>query len=131
VLKGWFPDNQAVATVAIGKDPQFATTAGGRTVETAVKIMDPIARFDNEISTSALRGDLILVGGPCVNTLVAQLLGSNEQCSNWPHTTGIIRTVSNAFGSGQKALIVAGTSGEDTRALAAKVLKEGTADYKV
>lgn len=130
VIKVYYPNTQAVATAAIGKDPAFSVSAGGTgTVESAVKITNPVAKLASEVSTSALSADLILIGGPCANTLVAQLLGSDEQCDNWPHSEGIIKEVSDAFSSGQKALIVAGTLATDTRALSAKVMK-GTLSYE-
>jgi hypothetical protein len=130
----YYPNDQAVATVAVGSDPSFSTATGtGGTVEQAVKIQNPVAKLANEVTTTSLTSDLILVGGPCANSLVADLLSDSEQCSNWPYTTGspagIIKEVSDAFGSGKKALIVAGNLPEDTRALAAKVMK-GTTSYQ-
>lgn len=126
-----YPNDQATAAVAIGSDPVFTTTAGGATVETAVKITEPVAKFDNEIDTTALTGDLILVGGPCVNTLVAELMGTTlENCMDvWTYTKGIIKEYENVFDSGKKALVVAGTYAADTRELAAKVMK-GTLSYE-
>ena len=124
-----YPDEQSVAVVAVGSDPKFTTAAGGTTVETAVKITEPVAKLDTEIDTTALTGDLILVGGPCVNTLVAELLKDTVTCETWAYTTGIIKEVENAFGSGHKALIVAGTTKDDTRSLAAKVMK-GTLSFE-
>ena len=129
VVKVYYPNTQAVATVAMGANPTFSVgDVSTGTVETALKITSPVAKLASEVSTSALTKDLILIGGPCANSLVAQLLGSDEQCDNWPYTTGIIKEVSNAFNSGQKALIVAGTQATDTRSLAAKVMT-GTTSY--
>ncbi|MBU0530095.1 MAG: hypothetical protein KKC05_00305, partial [Nanoarchaeota archaeon] len=39
----YYPDVQSSATLAVGSDPTFSTTVGGTTVETAVKIMNPVA----------------------------------------------------------------------------------------
>jgi hypothetical protein len=128
LAKVYYPDTQGIATVAIGPNPTFSAAAGTGTIESAVKITSPVAKLASEVSTSALSSDLILIGGPCANSLVAQLLGSDEQCATWAHTTGIIKEVSNAFSSGKKALIVAGTKATDTRALAAKVM-QGTLSY--
>jgi hypothetical protein len=124
-----YPDEQSTAVVAVGTDPKFTTAAGGTTLETAVKITEPVAKLDTEIDTTALTGDLILVGGPCVNTLVAELLKDTVTCETWAYTTGIIKEVENAFESGHKALIVAGTTKDDTRSLAAKVMK-GTLSFE-
>jgi hypothetical protein len=129
VVTVYYPDSQAVATVAIGQNPAFTEgSTGSSSVEQSVKITSPVAKLASEVSTSSLSANLILVGGPCANSLVAQLLDSDEQCSNWPYTEGIIKEVSDAFSSGKKALIVAGTQATDTRALAAKVMG-GTTSY--
>ena len=122
-----YPDEQARAAVAVGPSPTFSTAAGGTTVETAVKIKNPVAKLDTEIDTSALNGDLILVGGPCVNTLVAKLAADAASgipaCDAWNLQKGLIKEVANAFNSGKKALVVAGNTGMDTRSLAADVIK--------
>jgi len=127
-----YPDDQAVATVAFGTDPSFSTAATGGSYEQAIKITDPVTKLDNEITaTSALSKDLILIGGPCANTVVAALLtDSGETCDTWAYTTGLIKEVEDAFGSGQKALIIAGTTADDTRSLAEQVLG-GTMSYAV
>jgi len=133
VVTVYYPDVQSVAAVAIGANPSFSTEVGGTTVETAIKIQNPVAKFAKEISTSTLSKDLILVGGPCANALVATLAETDTDipaCDDWDLTTGIIKEVSDAFGSGQKALVVAGTTAADTRSLAGMVMK-GTLDYLV
>ncbi len=124
-----YPDNQAEAIVAVGSNPTFTAAGGGTTVETAVKITAPVAKLDSEISTTAVNSDLVLVGGPCVNTLVAELLKATVTCDTWKYKEGIIKEVTGIFGTSHKALIVAGTTKADTRALAAKVMK-GTLSYE-
>jgi S-layer protein (TIGR01564 family) len=122
-----YPDNQAIAKIAVGTAPTFGTSGTGGTVETAVKIKNPVSKLASEINTASLSGDLILIGGPCANSLVAELVedgsltatGETLTCAGWTPTKGIIKEVSDAFGSGQKALVVAGTTADDTRSLAA------------
>jgi hypothetical protein len=125
-----YPDDQATVMAGIGSNPTFSTAAGTTgTVKQAVQIKNPVTKLDSEVSTTSLNSDLILLGGPCANTLVAQLLSSdNITCNSWPYTTGLIKEVASAFGSTHKALIVAGTQGTDTRALAAKVM-QGTLSF--
>jgi hypothetical protein len=119
-----YPDEQSVMNVAIGTDPQFSTSATGGTVETAHKITSPVAKFESEVSTGALTSNLILIGGPCANGLVATLMNTTKaSCMDaWTFTTGVIKEYENAFGSGYKALVVAGTSAADTRAMGQKVM---------
>jgi len=116
--------------VAAGSDPKFSTSGTGGTYDAAVKIKTPVAKFDNEVSTAGLSADLILIGGPCANSLVATLLSSESTtCTSdangfiTKYPNGLIKEVTNAFGSGKKALIVAGKNGAGTRALAAKVMQ--------
>jgi len=125
-----YPDDQAAAMVAAGSNPTFSTAGTGGTYDAAVKIKSPVAKFDNEVSTAGLSADLILIGGPCANSLVATLLSSESTtCTSdangfiTKYPNGLIKEVTNAFGSGKKALIVAGINGAGTRALAAKVMQ--------
>ncbi|MEM5871694.1 MAG: S-layer protein [Candidatus Aenigmatarchaeota archaeon] len=131
-------ERPAYVNVAMGENPIITLgggTAGG-TYNAAVPITNPIAKLDNEVSTTALANDLVLVGGPCANTLVKQILNeawnTADSCDYWltqhpqlkNNGYGLVKIVENVFGSGKKALIVAGTTGADTRALVAnKVIK--------
>lgn len=123
----------APANIAIGINPVMSTSAGaaGGTYNAAVPVTNPIAKFPSEITqTAALDKDLILVGGPCANALVKTLLNtawsSEDSCAAWladadlkDNGKGLIQVVENIFGSGKKALIIAGTSAQDTRNLIA------------
>nr|NIO22661.1 S-layer protein [Candidatus Aenigmarchaeota archaeon]NIQ17776.1 S-layer protein [Candidatus Aenigmarchaeota archaeon]NIS73096.1 S-layer protein [Candidatus Aenigmarchaeota archaeon] len=129
----YYPGNRpAYANVAVGGDPVISTTAGaaGGTYNEAVPVTNPVAKVASEISqSSALNQDIILVGGPCANSIVETLLAEawekTNACDYWlsgedadlAAGNGVIKVVEDVFGSGQKALIVAGTNAEDTRAL--------------
>ncbi|NOX71982.1 MAG: S-layer protein [Candidatus Micrarchaeota archaeon] len=131
-VTAYYPDEQVTMNVAMGSDPVWSVGSGtdGGTYKVAVPIQNPVAKFAAEVDTSNLAGDLILVGGPCVNDLVKTLLAPDVTCQNWPYTTGIVKVVENAFNSGHKALIVAGTSKEDTRNLADNYVMKGTLAYE-
>lgn len=130
----------AFANVALGVDPTITIGGGssGGSVEQAVQITQPVAKFASEISSpSTITSDLILIGGPCANSLVATLMNTTlATCFqdfkdyNGGITEGLIMEFADAFGSGQKALVVAGLNAADTRAMAAKVM-QGTLDYQV
>ncbi len=128
----------APVNIAMGTNPVISTTAGaaGGTYNEAVPVTNPIAKFPSEVTqTASLDKDLILVGGPCANALVKTLLDtawtSTDSCAAWladadlkDNGKGLIQVVEDIFGSGKKALIVAGTSAQDTRNLIAnKVIK--------
>jgi hypothetical protein len=124
-----YPDEQANVAVGIGPNPSFTSAGGAVSVETAVKITAPVAKLASEvqamITANTLNADVILVGGPCANSLVATLAsnGNIKACDAWDYTTGVIKEVADAFVTGKKALIVAGTTADDTRSLAAKVMQ--------
>ncbi len=87
-----------------------STSATGGTL-TAVSVVDA-TKLDSEI-TDYKAENLIVVGGPCVNTVAAQLLGSPAVCTEG-FTPGKARV--KLFENGEKvAMLVAGYSGADTR----------------
>ncbi len=133
----YIPDEATPVYVAFGSDPSFSAGEGAEagTVEQAIQIKNSISKMESEVNTATLARDLVLLGGPCANGLVATLLEMsstspdcvNEFTAEYP-TEGVITVVEDAFGSGQKALIVAGVNRAKTRDLAVKVM-QGTLDY--
>ena len=104
-------------------------TTGG-TYKEAVPVTSNVVKLDNEVSTSDKSSyDMVLVGGPCVNSLVADLATAGKfdyTCDKWPaENFGLIKVVKDAFASGKSVLIIAGTRAEDTM-LAARVVQDGT-----
>jgi hypothetical protein len=137
IVTVYTPEEPTPVYVGVGSNPSFAAgegTAGG-TVKQAVQIKNSVSKMESEINTATLDRDLVLLGGPCANSLVAELLEmsatrpacSTEFTAEYP-TEGVIKVVSDAFGSGQKALVVAGVDRTATRALAVKVM-QGTVTY--
>ncbi len=115
----------------VGKVGVAGTTSG--TYQQIVPVTSSVARLDSEITSSdkASKG-LILVGGPCVNTLVASLATASGNatasypytCASWPaRNFGSLRVIDNAFATGHQVVVVAGTRAADTR-LAANVLQQ-------
>jgi hypothetical protein len=136
VVEIMYPDDQAIASVALGANPVFgATGTSGGVIQEAVQIKNSVSKMESEVNTDTLDRDLVLIGGPCANSLVAELLemsAASGQCdtdflAEYPNE-GVITVVEDAFGSGQMALIVAGVTRDDTRDLAEKVM-QGTLDY--
>lgn len=90
---------------------------------------------DNEVSSVSSK-NLIVVGGSCVNTVAAQILGSDTPLceSAWTEKTQagagqyIIKTVASpvaAADSGKVAMLVAGYNAADTTSAVAKLLETG------
>jgi hypothetical protein len=121
----YYPDFQRFTTVAIGTDPSFAV--GEASMQTAVKLTSPVSKLASEVNANAPGADLILVGGPCANSVTAAVMGvatSYPECAA-PFdglTKGIVAEYTDAFTDGSKALVVAGVTADDTRSLAAGVM---------
>ena len=92
-----------------------STTAGGTL--TPVEVVDA-TKLDNEVADATAQ-NLIVVGGPCVNSIAAELLGNPADCTEG-FMAGKARI--KLFTNGDNmAMLVAGWNGEDTR-LAGKVV---------
>lgn len=115
----------------VGKIGAAGTTSGS--YQQIVPVTSSVARLDSEITSSdEASKDLILVGGPCVNTLVASLATASGSasamypytCASWPgRNFGSIRVIDDAFATGHQVVVVAGTRAAETR-LAANVLQQ-------
>lgn len=127
VLKVPFKDLKVKAY--FGK-PGTVTT--GATQDKVVPITADVARLDSEVSSADKTGsNLILVGGPCVNTLVADLATAAKfpyACDTWPgENLAIVKVIEDAFATGKAAVVVAGTRAADTD-LAARAIQAGKLD---
>jgi hypothetical protein len=100
------------------------TSRGGATGDlVAVEVVDA-TKLDSEVSNVAAQ-NLIVVGGPCVNTVAAQLLGNPSDCTEgFTPGKARVKLVENA---GKVAMLVAGFSGADTR-LAGRVVSHRWAE---
>jgi hypothetical protein len=123
------PSEQIKATVVVQGPQSTTTVTNGTAIKKAVPIVDNIARLDTDSGMAALTQskNLILVGGPCVNSLTAQALGlpagTCGAASTVPANNAMIKIVNNAFAQGLTALVVAGWDAENTRA-ACSVLQQ-------
>ena len=93
-------------------------------MKTPNPIKTPLAKLDKEVvDADKTTKNLILVGGPVVNTLVKDLATSNKawDVNRWMtegQGTAVLQLVSDAFATGKSALVVAGFSAADTRTVA-------------
>ncbi len=118
-----YPNYQTYYIIGFGDNPQM--TAAGSAVSEKVNPIDVnMAQLDTAMGT--VDKPVILVGGPAVNKLVAQLADANKTMSldDWRsgdmNDKAIIQYVEDAFGD-NPALIIAGYSAKDT-VLASKVV---------
>lgn len=125
-----YPDTQVYHPVAIGSNPVISMGAAGSvTTDTVLPITADVVKLDSEMtSTDKTANDLVLMGGPCINTLVAELATAGTfpyTCANWPgRDFGRIQLISDAFATGKTALVIAGTRATDTD-LAARIVQTG------
>jgi hypothetical protein len=116
------PSDQVLANVVI--KGSAAIVAGGEETCTVAEIT-PVTKLDTEIAGSEANYNLIIVGGPCVNNAIAAVSGFGmAKCEDWTMKAGegIIKLAANG---NKVAMLVAGTTADDTRR-AAKVV----ANYK-
>ncbi len=99
------------------------TTSTGLVTEKVNPISPTAAVLDSEV-TDPMDKNLIVVGGPCVNTVAATLMGNPSDCTaGFEQGKAIIKLFNHD--NGKVALLVAGYSAEDTRRAALAL-----ADYK-
>jgi hypothetical protein len=124
-VKIYYPDDQVIANIyVLASDATTSTTtaAAGATVKQAVPVKTALGKLDTDVTSSdKTNKNLILVGGPAVNTLVKELADAGKtKARDWyisqGEGTAIIDLVADAFTSGKSALVVAGHSAADTRA---------------
>jgi len=112
--------------VYVGKAGAVAGGAAG-TVNQLVPVTSPVAVLDTEVTAAQKAKDMVLVGGPCVNSVVADLASSGKfkySCSGWPgRNFGYIAALDGPYVSGNQVVVVAGTRAADTR-LAANVFQQ-------
>ena len=126
-----YPSTQAKATVGVGGAPVSSggSSGGSVTTETVLPITADVVKLDSEVTSSDKSGkDLVLFGGSCINSLVADLADAAKfpyGCADWPgRDFGRVEVIEDAFASGKMALVIAGTRAGDTD-LAARVVQLG------
>jgi len=131
------PDNQGTSTVVLEIPAQAlqvsayigsmggttpSTTSG--TVNQVVPVTTPVTVLDTEVTAAQKAMNMVLVGGPCVNSVVADLASSGKfkyTCAGWPgQNFGYIDALSAPYTPNTVVVVVAGTTAPDTR-LAADV----------
>jgi hypothetical protein len=131
-----YHDEEAYADVYVAESGATVTSDGSDTTGTSsgsVKKLGSVAVSDAEMASVSSK-NLIVVGGSCVNTVAADLLGGALCGANFEETTGagagqfVIETFSRA--GGKVATLVAGYNAADT-SNAARYLTTQTVDTTV
>ena len=131
------PDDQVEATVTLaGPGASITTATESVTVNTVAG--QKIISLDSDVSDPTAT-NMILVGGPAVNSLTAKALGlafpTSGAASTVPEGAAMLKLVENAFGGSNTALIVAGWEKAETAAAASVLSQYATGslsgDYQV
>ncbi|MFP4038877.1 MAG: S-layer protein, partial [Candidatus Nanohaloarchaea archaeon] len=132
VFTASLPDAQSTSGMAVtGTDGELSAEGGGgsgsvTSSSPTYEFADGALDSDENVGQAKQDENLILVGGPNVNSLVQELVDDNQTMDSSEYTEGegMVQMV-DGFSEGQSALVVAGHSGEDTRAAG-----EFLADYR-
>ena len=123
-----YPDEQVYAQLYLGAN-SAAITAGTAGTSGTTQLGDVLVK-DSEV-TSVSTKNLVVVGGSCVNSVAAKLVGGAYCGSMWTEKTGagsgqfLIQSFGDAYTTGKVALLVAGYDVSDT-ANAGKYLRTQT-----
>lgn len=132
--------DESTATVSYHGDESYGkvfVSAGDTVVSSVTRgtADDVVVVADSEIADVEDR-DLIVVGGSCINSVAAELVGANYCTSDWESATGVgsgqflIQSYDNPYTTGKIALLVAGYEATDT-VNAATYLRTQTVDTAV
>ena len=113
-----YPEKQLLPQVYVTSGATTASAAAAAGNMAAVTVVDA-TKLDSEVADAKAQ-NLIVVGGPCVNSVAAELMGNPASCADG-FTPGKARVKLWEHANGNVAMLVAGYSGADTR-LAGKVL---------
>jgi len=132
-----YPDSQVYHLVAVGENPSWTTAATeAGTYKTYAPLSLPVAKLASEVTAAdKTNANIVLVGGPCANSLVQALVDAGKldasfTCAGgtpgaaWTPGAAYVKVIDDAFATGKIALVVAGTNAADTR-LATSLLSQG------
>ena len=106
------PKDQVKAEIIIAGASKKSERGSTSTLVTGQKAASPI--LASELADLKSQ-NIIFVGGPCANPLVEKIEGF-PNCQNWPYSSGeSIIQISQIPNSNKIALLVAGTSAQDTQ----------------
>jgi len=114
-VKVVYHGDEVTADVYITSPDTVVTTGTGSTGGT----LGNVVVKDSEVSSVSSK-NLIVVGGSCINSVAAKLIGSAKCGSSWTSATGVgsgqflIQSFADAYTSGKVALLVAGYDAADT-----------------
>jgi hypothetical protein len=113
-------DFQVFVTIGSSGTSTTTTTSSGG-IKQLVPITGSVTKLDTEVNADSVDTNLVLVGGPAVNRLTAQVMGktypSYGAASGIPENSAWISIIDepDGFAAGKVAVVVAGWEAENTR----------------
>ncbi len=128
-----YPDEQLYAQIYLAEEAASITAGAAATTGTAAQLGEVLVK-DSEVASVSSK-NLIVVGGSCINSVAAKVLGfSGPACgASFTEKTNVgsgqflIESVADVYTTGKIALVVAGYEAADT-VNAAKYLTTQTVD---
>ena len=127
-----YPTNQVYSQIFVG---EVGSTVSSTTSSSSASQLGDVLVKDTEVSSVNTK-NLIIVGGTCINSVAANVLGGAYCGADWTTATGVgsgqflIEALSNPSATDKVALVVAGYEVADT-VNAAKYLRTQTVDTAV
>ncbi len=108
-----YPDSYRFGQIFVGEAEAKVTSSGGLESVEVQQIPVGSAKLDKDVTDWAAQ-NLVVVGGPCANTVAAALMGNPADCgAGFKEGEGIIKLYK--ADTGKVALLAAGYSALDTR----------------
>jgi len=112
------PSDELGIKAHFGKPGATATTEG--TVQEAIPVTADVVKLDTEVTAADKTAyNFIVVGGPAVNSLAADLMGvtfpSYGAASGIPENAALVQVFVDKFATGNVAVLVAGWEAQNTR----------------
>ena len=121
-----YPKNQKLPQVYVTSGATTTTTAAGGDLA-LVQVVDA-TKLDSEVKSTGAQ-NMVVVGGPCVNSVAAKLMGNPKVCTTgFSPGKAVVKMYEDAT-TKKMAMLVAGYSGKDTR-LAGKVIAHRYSELK-
>jgi len=114
-----YPDEQVYAKLYMAEEA--ATITPGSVSGGSVKPLGNVLYTDAELTADAKAKNLIVVGGSCINTVAAELLGGGLCEGDFTDVTGVgadqflVQVFNSGYADGKVAMLVAGYEAADTK----------------
>ena len=110
------PKSQMYYDLVLGRESGSTT---GTTYKEVVPIKTDVVKLDTEVTDADKSNyDMVVVGGPAVNRLAAELMGKTYPAygadSGIPENAALVKVFQDAFATGKAAVLIAGWSASDT-----------------